>query len=135
MLKHYDDPDHWEYPSDFYYDQEIARYHTFVAQLCAALRMDLRSETGNLIQDASFHSQLFLPGKEGKPVALRFSNFGQMVSVYEEENVADILPTVKEILAKDYVYVPPRLLKRPYNGKNRVVTDIATWWQRYFDWV
>lgn len=137
LLQRHDDPKHWEHPPGFDYKTAERRFAKFTEALSSAVGVPLKSETGSLIQDASFHSQIFLPLREERYALIRFSNFGDMATVSADEPVpAALLETVIELLGKHgYVYVPSRVLDRPYKGKNPGVTGISTWWIRYFDWV
>jgi hypothetical protein len=94
----------------------------------------LELETGSLIQDASFHSQILLPSN---PPRIRFSNFGDMVSVRDEKSVSPgFLAVIRRLCEQfGYVYIPEEVLKQPYTGKNPGVRGIRNWWTRYFDWV
>jgi hypothetical protein len=97
----------------------------------------LRCETGVYIQDASFHSEITLPLENGLVACIRFSNFGDMVSVSDGNPVPNAtLQLLQELfLHHGYVYVPAAVLDAPYSGRNPGVTGIRTWWIRYFDWV
>jgi hypothetical protein len=136
LLVRHDHPTHWEYPPGFDYETANARFARFVADLSAILRVSVSSETGACIQDASFHSQAFLPLPDGRQALIRFSNFGDMVAVGDEPVPEPILATVLELLiCQGYTYVPASALNAPYTGANPGVTGISTWWVRYFDWV
>lgn len=97
----------------------------------------MKSETGSAIQDASFHSQIFIPLGDGHNALLRFSNFGAMATIGPDEPApTELLETVVELLEKHaYDYVPASVLEQPYTGANPGVTGIRSWWIRYFDWV
>lgn len=86
------------------------------------------------IQDASFHSQIDLCIKDSVPdVGIRFSNFGNMVTILNEE----ILPKNKfdEILnlfeSEDYCYIPEAVLGVHYDGK--LENFEGSWFTRFFD--
>jgi hypothetical protein len=137
LLAMHDHPTIWEYPPGFDYEAASAKFATFVAALTEGLGRPLKVETGSLIQDASFHSQAFLPLPSDEPVLIRFSNFGDMATVSDEELVPEVaLKLVTELLKRHgYAYVPAAILNAPYSGTNPGVTGISTWWIRYFDWV
>jgi hypothetical protein len=137
LLALHDHPILWEYSLDFTHDTATARFAKFVEELSAALGTSLRSETGSYIQDASFHSQVFLPLSDDHCAVVRFSNFGDMVAVDDEEPIPDTtIKQVTELLAKhDYTWVPAAVLHAPYTGVNPGVTGISSWWIRYFDYV
>jgi hypothetical protein len=137
LLRRHDHPTHWEYPPGFDYRAATERFARFVEELSAKLGVSLRAETGVHIQDASFHSQVFLPLPGDGHALIRFSNFGYMATVSDDDPVPEpTMDAVVGLLAKHgYVYVPAGVLAQPYSGSNPGVTGIDTWWMRYFDWV
>jgi hypothetical protein len=148
LLQQHDDAKNWEYPLGFDYHAATTRFAKCAEALSTALGIPGKSETGSAIQDASFHSQIFVPLTDERYAMVRFSNFGDMVSVgtcyfgemapdrNDEPIPAAVLNTIVEVLEKEgYVYVPPEVLMQPYTGKNPGVTGIRDWWIRYFDWV
>lgn len=137
LLQQHDDPSRWESPRAFDRVAAAGRFARFSETLSSALAVPLKSETGSAIQDASFHSQIFLPLGDERHAVVRFSNFGNMATISEEEPLpAQLLETVVELLRKyRYRYVPASVLEQPYTGKNPGVTGIPSWWIRYFDWV
>lgn len=137
LLRQYDDPWSWEYPVGFDYDAATRRFAKFADALSALLGVPLKSETGSHIQDASFHSQIYVPLDSERYTLIRFSNFGNMATVREDELVPDEMKgTIIDLFEKHgYVYVPATVLDQPYTGTNTGVTGIRNWWIRYFDWV
>jgi hypothetical protein len=137
ILRRNDQPAHWDYPPGFDYHAATERFARFVEELSAKLGGALKAETGVHIQDASFHSQVFLPLPGGRHALIRFSNFGDMATVSDDDPVPEpTMAVVLEMLAQHgYVYVPAAVLAQPYTGSNPGVTGIDTWWIRYFDWV
>jgi hypothetical protein len=137
LLREYDDSTHWEYPPSFDYRAATIRFKKFADELSATLGVPLTTETGSYIQDASFHSQLLVPLAGGRNTLIRFSNFGNMVTISEDEPAPEeMLSTIKRLFDRyGYVYVPASVLEQPYRGSNPGVTGIDTWWIRYFDWV
>lgn len=137
LLRRHDHPTHWEYPPGFDYRTATERFARFVEELSARLGVALRAETGSHIQDASFHSQVFVPLPRDRHALIRFSNFGDMATISDDEPVPEpTMAAVVELLGKQgYVYVPAEVLAEPYTGSNPGVTGIRTWWIRYFDWV
>src|ERR1043166_8982580 len=137
ILKRYDDPTNWEYAPELDYYSAIDQFARFLADLSAGLGITLQAETGDYIQDASFHSQIYIPLAGGNFALMRFSNFGNMVTICNE----DLLPDATQQIIADlfsqygYLYIPARVLAEPYTGSNPEVTSITTWWIRYFDWV
>lgn len=134
LLAQHDDPTHWEYPPGFDYQAATARFAKFVEALSVAIGEAVESETGAYIQDASFHSQAFPPLPGGRRGLIRFSNFGDMVTIDDGETLPEpTLSMVLEMLAQyGYTYVPAAVLEAPYTGSN---PDIRSWWIRYFDWL
>jgi hypothetical protein len=96
-----------------------------------------RVETGSHIQDASFHSHVCLPVGNGHFALIRFSNFGDLVTVSDDELVPEMtMRVVRGLISRHgYIYVPATVLAEPYTGTNPGVTGIRSWWIRYFDWV
>jgi hypothetical protein len=137
LLRQHDDPRRWEYPTGFDYDAATRRFAKFTEALSALLKVTLKSESGSYIQDASFHSQIYVPLDSERYTLIRFSNFGNMATVSEDEPVSEeLMRAIVELLEKHgYVYVPAAVLDQPYTGENPGVTGIRTWWIRYFDWV
>ena len=121
----------------FAYRESIARFRAVAKELSNELGAELRTETETHIQDASFHSQIYLPGGWFGHHLIRFSNFGEMVSINDDDGLPpDLLERIQAILKRHgYVYMPYALLEQPYTGVNPGVTGIETWWIRYFDWV
>src|SRR5262245_45341559 len=110
LFAKHDHPTQWEYPPDFDYNSATARFAEFVVALSTILGSELQSETGSRIQDASFHSQVFLPIPDGQHALVRFSNFGDMVTVgtvSDDKLVPEsILELVTQLLPKHgYTYV------------------------------
>src|SRR4051794_23680215 len=107
LLARHDHPTRWEYPPGFDYETANARFARFVSDLSAILGVSIPSETGAYIQDASFHSQAFLPLPDGRQAPIRFSNFGDMVAFDGDELVPEpTLATVLELLTRQgYTYV------------------------------
>ena len=117
-----------EYPKGFDYKKENADFLKFVKQLELLIKEQVRYDSGSSIQDASFHSEAFLPDKclvlpdkrdkDGykRGAGISFSNFGRLVTIYEEENIKpEVLKTILELLASsEYVYIPRRFLDEEY---------------------
>lgn len=136
LLETYDDPVYAEQPPGFDRLGAEADFLVLVKALEAALGRELKAETADHIQDASFHGQVFVPG-DGGMVFLRCSNFGRMATVGPERYLSsDELATIRAVLETlSYVFVPDDLLMQPYTGPNPGVTGIKNWYHRYFDWI
>ena len=140
LLREHDDPICWEYPSGFDYGLATAKFEVFSKERSLSLGLPLKTETGSHIQDASFHSQIYVPQADDRYAQVRFSNFGNMVSVFdvfEDQPVTEnMLEIIKKLLEKHgYIYVPASILGQPYTGRNPGVTGIRNWGIRFFDWV
>jgi hypothetical protein len=129
LLLQHDDPTRWEYPPGFDYAAASAKFAQFTAELAGELGITLKAETGLHIQDASFHSQLYLPLPGDRYVLIRFSNFGDMATVSDDEAVPKALTElVAKLLARHaYTYVPAAVLHQRYTGINPGVTGISSW--------
>ena len=132
LLTRHDHPTQWESPPDFDYNAAASRFAAFVQDLSEAIGATVRSETGAEIQDASFHSQIALPGG-----LLRFSSFGWMIAFAPDSEVAEeILAVVRKLAATHgYILVPTAELERPYPRGDGTRFGIGTWWIRYFDYL
>lgn len=132
-----DDPTYWEHPPNFDYRASLVKFECFAKDLSQLIDTPLKSESGTNIQDASFHSQIYLPLPDGHHALIRFSNFGNMTTISEDEPLPeDTLNRLKALFDKHgYIYVPATVLDQPYSGCNPGVRGIDTWWIRYFDWV
>jgi hypothetical protein len=86
-------------------------------------------------QDADYCCEMYLPLEADERVLIRFSAFGEMVSVSEEEPVPeDVLCRLQQAFAQHrFVYVPYAVLNTPYTGCLQFST-IDTWWDRFFDY-
>ena len=137
LLNKHDHPKNWEYPPGFDYKSAQAKFAKFSNELKEAIDSSMKTETGSYIQDASFHSQIFLPLPDGGQTVIRFSNFGDMVTFSEDDVIPDAMTQIlRQLFEKyEYQYMPESVLSEPYTGKNSGVTGISTWWVRYFDWV
>lgn len=131
-LERYDNPDHWERPPDFDWQTESRDFAAFVLGLEAGLGRRFEVETGSRIQDASFHSEIVLPGGR-----LRFSNFGRMIAVTPDSEIPeDVMAAIRELAAgRGYTLVPTADLETPYPRGDGTQLGIRTWWIRYFDYL
>ncbi len=137
LLRRHDHPTHWERPPGFDWQRAENQFAQFVESLSAALGTTLHSETGSYIQDASFHSEITLPLQNPLVAWIRFSNFGDMVTVSNDNPVPEgTLQVIQNLLAQHgYVYIPAEVLHTPYDGHAAGVGWIRSWWIRYFDWL
>jgi hypothetical protein len=135
LLDKNDDPIQWMEPDDF--DREAARVRLMqiVADLATVLDLPPQVVTGERLQDAIFHSEVFISSNESNTSAIRFSCFGDMVTIIDPEKLsAALLREIQDLLIKHgYVYVPLPILKQPYTGTNRGAGDgFRDWLSRYF---
>ncbi len=137
LFRQHDHPTHTEAPPGFDYKETSKRFQKFLNDLSTKLKMTLPSETGYLIQDASFHSEVTLPLPNKRHAFIRFSNFGNMVTVgnvnFLSERMTVAVLELFEI--HGYIYVPESELAAEYTGSNPGVSGIRNWWIRYFDWI
>src|SRR5579871_1850675 len=107
LLEKYDDPVYAEQPPGFDRLGAEADFLALVKALEAALGRELKAETAEHIQDASFHGQVYIPG-DGGMVFVRCSNFGRMATVGPEKYLlSDELTTIRLALENlGYVFVP-----------------------------
>jgi hypothetical protein len=136
LLRRHDDPVCWMEPPNFDYESASLRFLEFARELSSALNVPVRTETGYLLQDAIYHSEVFIPAQEGRPASIRFSRFGDMVTVMGSEQIPEEwLTIIQKLLQKHgYVYVPVDVLQQPYTGNNPGVDGFPDWLSRYFGW-
>lgn len=132
LFREYDDAENVEYPAAFDYKAAVARFRSFAAALDAATVVSHSLETESHIQDASFHSQIDLGAGW-----LRFSNFGEMVSLTADHEVSEATLAVVLHLCVDqgYIFIPTEFAELPYTGGTVGVDGIRDWGIRYFDWL
>jgi hypothetical protein len=137
LMHRLDDPRHLEVPSGYDALDASRRFAAFVDALTAHLGATWETETGAHIQDASFHSQIYVPRPEGGAWPLRFSHFGGLAAIHQDDEVPGALlaPLVTLLERHAYVYVPFRLLDRPYPRADLVQAGIRDWWIRFFDYL
>jgi len=132
LFHKYDDPIQWDYPIGFDHNSAVSRFRHFASEFDALTGVSHKIDTESSIQDASFHSQMDL-GSD----LLRFSNFGNMVSITPNHQVNEgtIALVLKLCQENEYFFVPTEFAEMPYTGENPGVAGISSWWIRYFDWV
>jgi len=108
LLRRHDHPRSWEYPTGFDYDTATRRFGKFTEALSALLKLALKSESGSHIQDASFHSRIYVPLDSERYTLIRFSNFGDMATVSEDEPVPEeLMRAIVELLEEHSGFGPP----------------------------
>lgn len=135
LLEELDESGSIEEPNGYDHEAAVTKFEAFVRDFEREIGKAARVETRAFIQDASFHSQL-LPLFEGNDAHwLRFSRFGEMVSIYQDDGVPPSL--LRQIVALSrrhgYRFVPYRLLARPYPAADGGA--MSDWYRRYFDWI
>lgn len=133
QFQKFDDPDNWECPEKFDRENEMRRFLDFHKELERVTGKSFVFETEDSIQDATFHSQIDI----GEYNWLRFSNFGSMISIFQDDEIdIDLMKIIKQIaLEKDYNYVPGVCTNEKYSGDKTDRSRIEDWWIRYFDWI
>ena len=148
ILRRADDLEHWECPIDFPRENEVARV--------IALQPLLEKVVGNKlildrnVEDAAYFAELSWqadprpePGIGGQVIltylAIRFSAFGQLVTLWGNVPEAPIPSSLEEQLCRillnaGYKVIPAQVLDGPYDGQHKFKSQITTWWLRYFDY-
>ncbi len=143
ILRQHDQSQDPEFPDGFVkqgvYQECVCKFNCFKRSLGNVMQRELYATPQEHMQDCSFHAELHLPAevlidpKENWLYCLRFSNFGQMVELSDEESVKE---GTRKLIATcldehGYILIPTGLLRQPYDGKFRF---IKTWHVRYFDY-
>src|SRR6266446_5652348 len=102
LLLQHDDPVSWMEPADF--DQDVAeeRVREFVHELSTILGIFVKAETGELLQDAIYHSEAFLPVGEDRQPSIRFSRFDALATLFLGEKVPQEWQSVVEHVLKKH---------------------------------
>ena len=129
----------YEFPPKFDQRHLEARASRVHRDLETKIGRILPFEGGIYNQDASFSVAIRLTETPGISVThvcdLRFSNFGDMVAVTNEDyDGSEECMKVFEV-ARQHGFIPVQhdLLDRDYDGING--DAFQTWWIRYFDWI
>ena len=135
-----DDHSNWEFPPNHDWNIKEKRFLKLASDLELVLGRKLIAETGSLIQDASFHSQIHIELSDHDSTFIRFSNFGNLVTAYavsDEESVpGDLLTKITQLLHDhSYLYVPYEVLNQPYPVQAGIKIGIRDWFYRYFDYL
>lgn len=150
LLKAADDPENCEFPRDFNFRAAMANVVDLKYDLDRIVGLPFEIE--DRIFDASYFAELEI--KEPTPtkifdlgeitfrvVRLRFSCFGNFFTLLEESLKGRLSrPVIAEIIAaaetRGFVYIDEGiLLEEPYSGCNSELQDLASWWERYFDYM
>lgn len=112
LLERLDDAEHAEALDTWNRSAAEAHFVGLATALEQHLGYPCPSETGVLVQDASFHGQIFLPREilsKDERVSLRASNFDRLATVYDDETV--VQPAALTAIVT--TLVEPRLHLRP----------------------
>jgi hypothetical protein len=129
ILRTHDDPMRWEAPHGFNRSAALREFREFVTHLQELADHTFDYECGSSLDEASFHSEIFLPGG-----SLRFSNFGRMVAFTEGHDIPSALVRLVSELAavQGFVLIPCEVLDTRYTGKNSHLGRTDSWHSRYF---
>jgi hypothetical protein len=142
LLHRFDEAGAYEFPSQFDYPDLERRARAVLADLeSAGLEGKFEGAVHN--QDASFSVAILLlsfqqsQGNMQWGPTLRFSNFGNLVTVtFAEELPELILPQLLESIQRHgFTYVSADELDCPYDGVMSNRSTFRSWWVRYFDWL
>lgn len=133
LLHRHDHEIYGEFPPGVDWRNVLQRMQRCVEELAAVLGVDLEPDWS--AQDANFWCEMWLPLESGEMALIRFSSFGDMVAVIEDDTVPNrVLDQAQQVFAQHgFVYVPYAVLDAPYTGCAPAGT-IATWWDRFFDY-
>jgi hypothetical protein len=134
LLRQSDDPVHYDAPPDLDLEAAESRMRAFAHALSIALGVSLRTESGVLLQDANYHGEVFLPSTGAIESSIRFSNFGNLVTIFRTEDVrSDWVNVITDLIEEHgYSYVPEAVLQQSYTGRNKGISGVKDWFQRYF---
>lgn len=137
----------WESPDGFDYDDEMARATELIPDLERIIGHALWQDTA--VQDASYFTEVawldqryWTPGKSGAVVphiAVRFSAFGRMVTIYsgngDRKGLMRLEPQMVALLTvRGYACVPKAVLEEAYPGADEWTRN-WTWFTRFFDYL
>ena len=135
LLSSIDSVDDYESPDYFNYTLELEKVKKLKIILDQLLGLTL--EIDNYVQDASFFTTLSFVHDNLCDIAIRFSNYGNLTSIYiyKLEAKLPIKVLIQTLEDNGYVYVSCDALEVPYDGIDKNVFDGGTWWDRYFNYV
>jgi hypothetical protein len=151
LLEKHDDPDGGEFPVG-----ANAPAYKVMAESVTSIQRALRDELSLSLensggaQDCSFHAEIHvLHPSSYRPngviaftpeIAIRFSNFGRLFTIYSA--LPELLPrypvdAIRAIVERHgWTYVPADQLHVIYDGRNTLLRNgVNTWWIRYFDYL
>lgn len=137
LLRRHDDPRNWGEEESYDHAGALRRLDNFCRDLRSIGAVPHRIDTG--MQDASFHADVIVLVPEGTYMRLRFSNFGNFVTIPDEAPEVgmakvEMPKVVADLLRRHgYTYIPRDILRVPYAGSNVGVGEgFVDWFQRYF---
>jgi hypothetical protein len=141
ILQQYDEEDAYEFPKKFDYETMEKRALIVERRLNEELGEQTTFENALHNQDASFSIAICLcdhkqPASQGFYLpCVRFSNFGNLVSVTSHELISsERLESIVRIAREEgSTFVHEDDLDCPYDGV--MPGKFETWWIRYFDWL
>ncbi len=142
ILERYDEQGCYEFHSDFRYPETEEKANR-VARRLEALGIRLTFEGAIYNQDASFSVALLLHSYEQRKddmlylPSVRFSNFGNLVSIMWSQQIPeiDLKHIVDELGNLGLTFVPEAELDCTYDGVMSDNDTFRSWWIRYFDWI
>jgi hypothetical protein len=140
-LRAADDPVEYEAPTNFNWRTAVDKVRNFKQKLQAHIERDLTLD--DQVQDASFFADLAIYRQSAKlgviesALIVRFSTFGNLVTVYDvrsEEAPAETVTRVIELVEQEgFSYVDRASLEEPYSGVHPYFAGY-TWWYRFFEY-
>lgn len=140
LLSKFDEPGAYEFPSGFDYERLERKARNVAIRLERELGEGITFAGAEHNQDATFCIEILLRSYQLedsrgwiKP-CLRFSNFGDLVTLCWEEQIPDerVLKICQVVIDGGFHYVPSSDLDDPYDGV--MAGKFDNWWSRYFDW-
>jgi hypothetical protein len=133
ILRAADRDGQWEQPDGFDHSAALRRFEGLLAAMEQRLNQKLRAETGSVLQDCSFHAEVWFHGG-----LLRFSNFGGLAAFTPDHTVPPgVIASVAEVLSQHgYTFLTNTSeLEEPYPRFPAPSPGGWTWWIRFFDYL
>lgn len=138
-----DNQTEWESPFGFNWDEAISRVRRLKPEIEQLVGRPF--EIDENVQDASFFTDLSLHTPSAKPnfidtvLAVRFSAFGNLFTVWSACSSEQLPPSVVEQVIKTtenhgFIYVNADELNEPYTGQHEGFKTMS-WWIRFFDYI
>ena len=143
ILQKFDEPNCWETPSQFDYNQLKRKVEELVNSLNSFFKQDF--EIDDQIQDASYYFDIMIPSEllySPKPdlcISIRISNFGNLATLtfqneYSWEVRQDLIRLIE---AHHFTFMDEDDLMTPYDGILLAPNGNPNynWFRRYFDYI